>query len=369
MRCRNCGKKLREKEKFCTVCGYYNDGKDDDFQVDGVLFDNDLDLSDDSEIEENNELDDTGEFDLKANASGTRDNEFYYKDEKFLEAFIGEDYKLIKKSPFNIYAFLLNWMYVLYRKMYVIGIVGMLITGIIILLQPKFLIIYLLFVMLILGLSFNKVYILISKIKVERIVNKNAGTDNFMMENICKKKGGVKVSYALLIYFIFLILVFFGLFTVSYNSNHNEKFWKENSENRATCSSLLKIANRDLESNEISGTLKEGICVVYKTISGKDYDVYLKINDNSKTFYLYYKTEKEYLVYNNTTSDLRDLEAKSLNKTITEDEKKELSAKKNIEEAYFNATKKSTDEDLQIKNKTNDTEKKNYIFSSSEITR
>ena len=109
MRCRNCGKKLREKEKFCTVCGYYNDGKDDDFQVDGVLFDNDLDLSDDSEIEENNELDDTGEFDLKANASGTRDNEFYYKDEKFLEAFIGEDYKLIKKSPFNIYAFLLTF--------------------------------------------------------------------------------------------------------------------------------------------------------------------------------------------------------------------------------------------------------------------
>ena len=27
MRCEKCGKKLRKNEKFCTVCGYYNEDK------------------------------------------------------------------------------------------------------------------------------------------------------------------------------------------------------------------------------------------------------------------------------------------------------------------------------------------------------
>jgi len=36
MHCKNCGKKLREKEKFCTICGYYNDHNEEDIEKEEV---------------------------------------------------------------------------------------------------------------------------------------------------------------------------------------------------------------------------------------------------------------------------------------------------------------------------------------------
>lgn len=367
MRCKNCKKKLRAKEKFCTFCGYYN-GEDE--LVDDSL--PDLPATDNFEIEtpespeeDSNDSSFSEGFTLKADASGTKENEFYYKDEKFLEAYIGEDYKLIKKSPFNIYAFLLNWMYILYRKMYLIGVIGLVITGIIIRLKPKNLIIYLLVAMVLIGLLFNKVYILISKMKVEYLLKKYEGTDNFTMESICEKKGGVNVRNALIIYFAFLLIIFFSIFRFSFNKSYNKNYWEENNENRATCSSLLKTSYKDLDNNPVTGTITEGIC----TINKKEYNIYLKLQNSTKVTYVHYKTENNYLIYVNNTEDLESLETKNINQTITELEKKKLQEKKQLLEDYLTASKKSLAEDKLIKEKKNTSEKLNYIFSKEEIIR
>lgn len=374
MRCKNCGKRLREKEKFCTICGYYNGDSDDDIKLEGtfngLLPDDEPNLLDESTYETIEEDNGIEEFSLKANSSGTKDDEFFYKDEKFLEAYIGEDYKLIKKSPFNIYAFLLNWMYVLYRKMYIIGIIGMIITGIVFLLRPKFIVVYLIVAMVIIGLTFNKLYIYVSKLKVEFMLKKLQGTDRFTLENICEKKGGVKVVPALVIYLIFLIIIFFGMFNVYYNKNNNTNFWNENSENRATCDSLLKTSYKELEKNPVTGTLNEGLCSITKSSnSPKKYDVYLKINNDNVVIYVHYETNGKYLEYDNNTEGIQQLEAKNVNRTITDEEMEELKKKRKIEEDYYQGQKKSAEEEDLIKNNKNTSERKNFVFQEKEIIR
>ena len=118
MKCEKCGKKLRKNEKFCTVCGYYNDEKDNlspDEWDDG-----DYDLLSEEQNNENGQ-----EINTVENSEEKKTISYSFEKERDLEAYIGEDYKMIKKSPFNIYAFLLNWMYVLYRKLYITGIIGL----------------------------------------------------------------------------------------------------------------------------------------------------------------------------------------------------------------------------------------------------
>ena len=109
-------------------------------------------------------------------------------DERFLKAYIGEDYQKIRFKKFNILAALLNWAYVIYRKLYITGIIGLIITEIVVLKYQKIAPFYAVFVILILGLFFNNYYLFISKIKIKNIQKKFEGSDNYSMEKILSQK-------------------------------------------------------------------------------------------------------------------------------------------------------------------------------------
>jgi hypothetical protein len=367
MRCKKCGKRLKENEKFCTICGYYNDGKDDNDWNNEPEEEMDL-LNDEEKTEQEQINESVEEFSLKADSSGTKSDEFFYKNEKFLEAYIGEDYKLIKKNWFNIYAFILNWMYILYRKMYITGILGLVITGIVLLKFQSIFLIYVVICMCALGLSFNKIYILTSKYKVERLLKKYEGSDEFTLESICQKKGGVNYVYALIIYFSFLVVIFFNLVTISYNKNHNTKFFEENSENEATCISLVKTAYKTFDTNKITGTVEEATCKI-KNASVKSYSIYIKITNNGKTNYVYFQTENDYLVYKYNTENITELQNKSADGTITDTEKTTLSEMKSTSSTYTSITNSATAEDKLINSKKNTEEKLNYVITQEEILR
>jgi len=377
MHCKNCGKKLREKEKFCTICGYYNDHNEEDIEKEEVETEDEIVYVTDEDIES---LEKTPKKEIKGlstfigdeldeslyqeGESRIKREEFFNEDERYLEAFIGEDYKLIKNSPFNIYAFLLNWMYVLYRKMYLIGIIGMLLTGVIIILSPKFLLVYIVIVMAIIGLLFNKVYLLFAQKKIEKILIKYEGTDKFTMEGICKSSGGVNTQKALGIYFIFLLIIFSSMF-IHYNKYYNQKFWDTNTMNKANCTSLLKTAYKNLE-EDASDKLVEGACNVITNNKQKEYNIYLKLTGENNNIFLYYQTENDHLIYKDDTDNLEDLEKST---PLTEDIKKMITDKKLIEERYTKIKKESLVEDNLIKNKKNTSEKKNYILKKDEIIR
>ena len=163
MVCKKCGKKLKIGEEFCSVCGYYN-GSNDDEQ--GFLDDedtksyNDDDFFDEVEevdeedydkdnggkvveenlinrlnVEDNNDI---NAFSTKSNAKSSKKEMTNFKEDRLIEAFIGEDYKWIIRRPLNIYALLLSWVYFIYRKMYITGVLGLILTGVVCRLLPSF---------------------------------------------------------------------------------------------------------------------------------------------------------------------------------------------------------------------------------------
>ena len=388
MKCVKCGKRLKNNEKFCTYCGYYNDESetknwsttnDEDDLLEENWYDEEIDDEDDDVVLEpvkkekkkkekkekiKKEKPVKEEKEIKE-IKIKEDNEVYDQNEKYIEAYIGEDYKLIKKSPFNIWAFLLNWMYFLYRKLYITGVVGLVITALVAFFLTKYFLIYMVVTLLVIGFGFNFYYVYIIKRRVNKILVDYEGSDSFSLEKMCKEFGGVNVMISLIIYLVFLIVIILSITKPTFNTSHNGKFFKENSENEANCSSLIRLTFQEEKTNY--DKVEEAVCKVNK--NKKNYELYLKTTKNKKTVYVYYETKNDYIVFKNNTEYLYILKNKKANKTITEEETKLLSDIKAISTNYKKIHDKAIEEDKLIKNKTNREEELNYIIDYQEIIR
>ena len=389
MKCIKCGSKLKRNEKFCTECGYYNDPKNFDEEDNNLLSDDEFNLLEDDLEEEKSDKDEEIKIEEneekpteeKSNTKKAKDEiemvfddndhkgeEFYnYQDEELLEAYIGEDYKVIKKMPFNIYAFLLSWGYVLYRKLYLTGTIGLIIAAVIITFFRSFIIIYIIASMVVLGFLFNPYYIFVSKRKIESLRSEYDGTDTFTLSSMCEERGGVNVVVALIIYAIFIIFILVSNISVIFNKS-NTKFWKENTENKATCMSLVKTAYNNLDELKLDNSIMGAACKVIKT--GKtSYDVYLKTKTEDDVIYVYYQTEKESLVYKHDTSKMNDLDLKKANDEITTEEEVILNNIKQLEGNYNDIVKNDNLENSLIDKKKDESEKLNFSFTEGEIIR
>ena len=292
-----------------------------------------------------------------------------YEYENFLKAYIGEDYEKIRFKNFNLLACLLNWAYVIYRKLYITGIFGLILTLIVIIKFPRIAIIYAIIVMVGLGFGFNKYYIFISKQVIKNQQKKFEGSDDYSMEKILSRKGGVNVILTLILYLLFLIVLFYGMFHFTINKTHNTKFWEENTTNEASCISLTKIAYKDLPNVTEKGQIMESTCKVTTGDTNNEYSIYIKILDNTKVIYAYYQTEKSYLKYRGNTKLLGELEQKQANNTLSDVEKGMLVELKNIELTYNDIYEKSKEEKKLIEEKKNTKPRTDYFFTKEEITR
>ena len=401
MVCKKCGKKLKIGEKFCSVCGYYNDieeefldddddskGFNDDFfdeveEVDEEDYENDDYDKDDSEKkdkapEENliNRLnvsdgeDELNEFSTTSTAKASRKKITNFKDDRLIEAFTGEDYKWIIRRPFNIYAFFLSWVYFIYRKMYIIGVAGLALTGFVYKLFPSFIIPYAIIVMILSGFIFNPIYKLYAKFRISKIKDNNYGTDDFTLEQICSEKGGTGLIIALIIFAIFIIVMFRTFYRLTFN-NENTRYWTENSENSANCISFAKSDYKLLQDNSVVGVLDEAVCNVRITNTTKSYDIYIKIQNKEKNTYrfIYFKDNKDSIAIEGMNITLEELQTKNGNNTITDEEKDMLKRLLEIKTEYNKILEKSVEEDALIKSKKNKSEKLNYIITKDEILR
>lgn len=385
MKCPKCGKRLRNNEKFCTVCGYFvGDISPDDLeqeeqeerkekkvkeelQEERILSEtlNEKTRQETTDDNLDDDFQENTEFQVK-DSSGTRKNEYSYENEDLLEAYIGEDYKLIKNSIFNFWAFLLNWMYLLYRKLYITGAIGLIVTWLVVMFLRKYFLIYLGIIMIVLGFGFNPYYIMVAKKRVEKIKDNTESNDRFELANTCKEKGGVNVLLALIVYFVFLVIVFFSIISFTINKNHNTKFWKENSENLASCTSIVKTAYTNIEETKDRGELKDAVC---KVLKNKEYEVYVKTELDGKTIYSYYSTENGYVSYKENTLQMNELEIQRGNGTINQENKDILTRLKKIETTYQDTYMKAQKEEDLIKRKKNTEARTSFIFTTEEIIR
>ena len=354
MNCQNCGKKLKPNEKFCTVCGYYNSKEETDNKIEEEIEYNDIELDDeDDDLDsfdfdlENDEVDiseNDNSNDIEEEKEEKKEEEFeefniddiptnnkkekkektkYYEYEYLLDSFIGEDANIIKEKTFNIYAFIFNWLYFIYRKMYITGILGLLVSLLIFIYIRIIYLPFIILIMIIIGFTFNKIYVSYAKRMISKIVLKD---DDLLEKETCEKKGRVNFIIPLIIYTIYLVIIVVVYLGIRINPDYNQKFFKENSNNDASCISMIKKAYNYSKSTLNVTDINSAVC----RKNNKDYTIYLKYTDIIQ----YYNLKEGILYYQTDTTEIKTLEEKSINNTITNGEQELLNLKKKIEMEY-----------------------------------
>ena len=97
--------------------------------------------------------------------------------------------------------------------------------------------------------------------------------------------------------------------------------------------------------------------------------VYLKTSKDDKVIYVYYTTEKDYIVYKNSTDSIDSFIKKQEENKLTPEETTNLNDMKLIISNYESIRNKSLEEDKLIEANKNKEEKLNYIFKREEIIR
>ena len=358
MVCKNCGNSLREGEKFCTNCGTYNDP--DDVEMEDNSYTSIDEFSTQAKIKPKKEKK------KKEKKPKTVVEEYNPNEDPLVAAYVGEDYKWVVQRPFNIYALLLSWIYFLYRKLYLIGILGLVLLGLIIKLLPIILIPYIVLSMVFSGLFFNKIYLDIVEKKVQKIESNSKALDN--VEEICKKKGGVNVWLPLLIFFIFLVIMLASYVNIgAFNPTVTGRYASENSTNLANCKSLCKQIYRGLDDKQKTGILEEMSCEI-ELKTPKIYNIYIKINSGSKFRYLYYKNDATgYYNLSGDTDNIEMLEDTLKTYGLSDGDKEFLAASKELDKRMQKIQEESEYEDKLIKKNAASQEKLHYVFTKDDI--
>ena len=174
---------------------------------------------------------------VKDNISVTGDNEI-------LKAFIEKNYDKITTRMFNIPGFFFTTFYLFYRKMFLYGILSILIQLGLSLVTKNF---YFGFILnILLGLFVNKIYLIFANKKINKIKNENPSVTNAELSSLCSSKGGTSGLYVffgilielfvsvLVILIVLPLGIFQGLNSLMNNGNININLNSDNDNNVIT---------------------------------------------------------------------------------------------------------------------------------------
>ena len=408
MRCRECGKTLMDNENICSACGFYNDRENNSLESDistndyfeapknnnVTLDDNYGELSfedDDDDIserrKEQEEIDDLfkekvlgekpkkkkeNDEEPKKKSKGHKENvEYIDTDDSsdFVAAFIGEDYKWIVNKPINIYALLFSWMYFIYRKLYLIGITGLVVCGLVVRFIPLASPIIIILSMVLSGVLFNSIYLAVVQRRVQSIMDNYGDLSDEQLMKKCKRKGGVAVFRALLIFLIFLVLLFLTYYRFSIHLGES-KFFKDNSENEANCAYIGKdLFNKLVEKEEkemLGSSLDELACHVI--VSGdKNYDIIMKLKNSGEYRYIYYSTDNDKVTIEGDTNYIDIIEKAKKVGPVSKDDEEILEFSKSIETRFNDIKINAKQEEESVKKRKMSTQRTYFAFTKDQI--
>ncbi|MDO4995897.1 MAG: zinc-ribbon domain-containing protein [Bacilli bacterium] len=114
--------------------------------------------------------------------------------EEYLKAYIGKNYETIKDKQFNVFAFLFNKYYCLYRKQYKFFWILVLVSFLSLFLGAlSFL--ATIGIQIYLGMKFNELYINEAEKDIQSIERINNGKREEEIKELCRKKGGTTFLY------------------------------------------------------------------------------------------------------------------------------------------------------------------------------
>lgn len=360
MVCKKCGNKLKPNVKYCLECGELNDETLDDEEYNEEYEDmppldevyEEVDFSDDEDDEQEIENSDGEIYDNDISLSSP-----------LVEAYIGKDYKSISTNIMNIFAIFLSWIYFIYKKMYIIGILGFLLTGFVYKYCYDFLIIYIIIVMVGSGMLFNTIYLHVVKRRVNRLKKRRSSLKE--QKELCKRKGGTNLFLPLFSFALLLVYIVLNSFEVV--DITKDKFYEQNTNNQANCKSIAKQAYTVLETNEIKGNIVGVACNITIEDDTKVYNLYFKMREKLIEKYLYVEYKDTVLNLKGNTEVIDMLNEKEDDETISDNEKNILKISKTLKTKYKTISDDSEYEKRIADIGTNTKERENYMLTKNDI--
>ena len=273
--CPNCGSQIIMGDKFCRVCG-----------TNIISLQNNINQNYNQQIlvNQQNNIQAPMTFEQQQMTNPLKNEPHYVPvtDDDLINEYIGNNYKELKAGGFSFCTLFFGFIYLMYRQMYLLGIIWIAINALCVKFLPTYTFIVSGLISISLSIMFKSLYLKKVRNKVEKIKQQNQNLDSSELRALCRQRGGTSAAAVILILLIYAI-VFYMSYSVMYD--------------------LIKdILNKQIELNS---------------------DLIINIPDNLKeTGY----SEYEYKVYQNDTlngSDcsliIQSIDANNLNRNIERD--------------------------------------------------
>lgn len=178
MYCSRCGKKVEQEDFYCGNCG--------------------------NTIKTNEAFDYQNNLNTEKNTTNTNQLDDY-----LIDVYIGKNQEKLKEDNFSINTFFLGIYYILYRKMWLLAVLYIMVIMISAIFLPTFYNTINFVVGIIISFKFKKMYIKQVREKVELIKKENSFTNKEELIEICTKKGGTSILAPILYILLILVLELF----------------------------------------------------------------------------------------------------------------------------------------------------------------
>lgn len=296
MNCPSCGSNVNQGEIFCRVCGTKIVSQS---------------------VQQNTMVQSNENQQNYAQSQYIYNN--YSNDEALINAYIGKNADKLKNGGFSVCTFFFGNIYVLYRKMWLLGIIWFLVSMIISMFLSSLSSILTLVACIVFSTQFNKWYLKHVEEKVAKIKSENPNASHEQLLMLCTQKGGTTVIPIIVVVILYIVL--FGIVFLAILGGSLEES-KENSGNLSneytdTSTSTTGSGNIGDLSLTIPSTLERS---KHNTDSYKSYS----INDDkdycrltiSTTNASYYESVSSYLeknVYYSSSDVASTIETKNIN--------------------------------------------------------
>lgn len=278
--CPNCGSNVNQGEAFCKVCG-------SKMQSSQNIINNTQPSQPVNEQINNQNISSNQQyinpavqcFQQSQNNGNNMQQNSYIDNDDLIDSYIGANAKKIKKGGTSWSCLFIGILYVLYRKMWLLGFIWWVISIISNIFLPSVASYISLFLDVAISMEFKKWYLKHAEEQVDKIKTENPGKSKEELMKICKKKGGVTLipDIIYIIYVILLIIVGMGVLV---EDEENQTDYSNTSSNEAIAMENLDITIPDIFvlNNNLSTDY-------YKSYSTTNADCSLTVSTDQADYY------------------------------------------------------------------------------------
>ena len=252
-------------------------------------------------------------------------------------AYIGKNYVKISKKKFSFPAFLLNWIYLFYRKRYILGTIQLLIilTIYVIAQYNSFMYIvlgvFILITAILNSFFFNKMYVKIVTKKTKKIKNKKYKLTSLEFIELCQRKGGTNffiTAIMIVIFALFILIIPVTRLPIINISTKPKEEISEQEQKQMLCKSYAQSIYTSYSKQNIS------ISFIGCDMSDNQ-SVMIEVYNETTSYIAKYKiNSQETLNLIESTTDLESLRQKQSQGILTEEEQQSLTEKEQLEKEF-----------------------------------